>query len=515
MITQRPPARAPRTGGVLRIPAAGLGSLDPLEASTPLRQTLTAALFGTLTVWDPATLLPRPALAAGWQADAAQREWDFVLRPDARLGTGRALLASDVVFALSRATGAGVDVGPASALRVVRGYGAWHAGKATSLTGVSSAEPRVVHLSLESGMGELPSLLANPALGIVPPEAVGLPAGTETPPPGSRVTATPPGTGEFRIAGQRQGEVVSLERVPWSKAYVDRVEAVSYPDEVDAYDAFRRGGFDLAIVPPERLDDATRYHGATRHPLLAELFYGINARDPALADVRLRQAIVQAVDRRAIARGVYRGTALALGSYLVGGLSGLGRTGRSPRSGCVRDCGGDRAGARRLVRQVFGRALVPKLTLDYDDDPSQAAVARQLAANLRAVGISTEGRAQPLADFQSLVISGGGQLRRMGWVAAYPSAGAFLEPLFYSASPDNLTGLSSSEVDSLVGAAAREPDARRRTADWRRVELAVAAQAVAVPLVQFEEIVVRARRVGGLSINPVGTWSLEQVWLGS
>jgi ABC-type transport system substrate-binding protein len=460
----------PRRGGVLRVATTTLPSLDPMLARTASDLEAATALFTPLSVWDPVTLAARPGIAASWSATPDQKSWTFVIRQGASFSDGNPITARDVVFTYAR-----IAQNPSSP-------------SAGLLAGIASINPigtDQVRIVLSTPLAVLPEVLANPGLGIV--EKVSPPTG-----------AAPVGSGPFTVAG-RSTTTIHLVRAPGSAALLDGIDLVMFLDAVQAYAGLRSGLVDWSPVPP---DDAAQaaidFHEPVSRPIEAELFYGFNLGDPLVSDVRLRQAVRRGVDRGAIVANAYRGTALAMGAVVP-----------SPdRPPCGDGCAYDPAKTSTSLLALYGPTGPPALTIGYDDDPTQVAVASALADGLRGVGIFGTLQPQPAASYHPT-----GALFRAGWVAKYPAPDGVLAPLFLSGSPDNITGFSSPDVDAAIAAARAEPDPTRRAADYRDAQAIVEEQAPVVPVVQFESHTAGVAAVKGLVVNAMGTWDPATVWL--
>src|SRR5207245_3958142 len=87
---------------------------------------------------------------------------------------------------------------------------------------------------------------------------------------------------------------------------------------------------------------------------------------------------------------------------------------------------------------------------------------------LNAVGIATTIRPHLPPDYLKFAVSGQQELFRLGWIGAYPTADAFLSPLFVSGLPDNVTGFSSPEIDSLLTGARAQADEPQRPELYRQ-----------------------------------------------
>ena len=487
-------------GGVLRVGVTPLPSLDPAQARSLEQLLVVDQLFDSLTAPDPRTLEPRPSLAARWQASPDQRQWDFFLRPGARFSNGRAVTAADVKFSLERVVRPGSGSPGADLLQAVTGYGDFRVRRtAPGLAGVTAPAPDRVHISLDQAWSVLPSVLASPVFGVVARESVG------GPPPGT-MAAAPATSGPFRVRGER-GQVLSLVPSEGSPARVAGVDFVQFDDMSAAYRAFARGRVDWAQVPSEEVQAPTPRNGdAALRPYLAQVFYGFNMRSPKLADPRFREAVVRAVDRRAVATAVYQGIVRPSDNVVLEGVPGYQR-------GACRRCGHDPARARSLVQEAFRGRTPPELGIDYDQDQSQEAVAKAIQVSLQEVGIPAVLRPKPFREYDEFTLSGRQELFRLGWIAPYPSPDAFLGPLFETRSPNNLTGFSNPAVDGLLRAARAEGNAARRTQLYREAERTVLDQVPVLPLAQFQLHSVVSERVRNLRTTSLGTFDASVVSL--
>ncbi|HUP70646.1 MAG TPA: ABC transporter substrate-binding protein [Acidimicrobiales bacterium] len=486
-----------RTAGILRVGVTGVTTLDPARARTIDQQLVADQLFDSLTALDARTRAVVPSLATRWVASADQLQWDFHLRRDATFSNGRAITAADVKYSLERLGRPGSGSPAADLLQPISGYLALRQG-APELAGVTTPAPDVVHISLEQPWSVLPSVLASPVFGVVPKEAV------EAPAPAFGVR--PVGSGPFELR-RRQRTVLSLVPSPGSSARIAGVEVTVFSTVATAYAAFVARRVDWAQVPPEDIGTAARRYGrAGFSPYVADLFYGFNLANPKFADPRFREALVRGIDRAAIVAAVYQGTVRPIDGVVLAGVSEF------QTKACGR-CGHDPARARELLATVFPDTGPPEIGLDYDADPSQEAVAKAIQASLAKVGVKVTVRPQPPDAYDKFVVSGQQEVFRLGWIAAYPSADAFLAPLFLSDSPNNLTQFASPAVDEQLRRARAEPDAVRRTELYREAERAILDEVPIIPIAQFQLHAVVSKRVRNLRITALGSFDASRVTL--
>ena len=490
----------PQEGGRLRIAVVGAASLDPAQARTVDQLLVADLLFDGLTAHDPESLQPVGAVAESFTAAPDQKQWDFTIRPDAKFSNGRTITSADVKYTVERIARKGSGSPAAELLELVSGYRAFAIdGSAPNLDGIHEVAPNVVRFVLDQPLAVLPSVLAAPAFGLVPREAV------EAPTPS--FIERPVGSGVFAVTG-REGDKVELGVVSGRESFVEGIDLLLFDDVDDAYDAFDDGDADYTTIPPDQIDSASRKYGDDAFTAyLAELFYGFNLRSPKFGDVRFREAIVRAIDRESIVDAVYGGTVLLLDGPVVEGLDAHQDT------PCGEKCTHDLERAEALLKEVFPDGNVPEVNIDFDEDPTQEAVAKAIEASLEDAGIPATLRPKQLRQYQDFAVSGQQELFRLGWIGAYPSADAFLPPLFLSSSPSNLTGFVQPPVDEQIRAARAEPDPAKRAALFEAAERAVMEQLPIIPIAQFRIHAVTSARVQDLEPNVTGTFDASKVWL--
>ena len=495
------PEATPQRGGTLRVGVGSLPSLDPAQARTVEQVLVADQLFDGLTAYNPRTLQPVPSLADRWTATPDLKQWDFHIRPGATFANGRAITSTDVKYTLERIARKGSGSPAADQLELVSGYGAFALqGSAPELAGITAPAPEVVHIALDQPQAELPSVLGSPLFGIVPKEAVEAPA-----PP---FAEQPVGSGPFRYTS-RSGDIITLLRAPGSRAYVDRLQVISFADVPASYRAFTAGRLDWSRVPPEEVARAAeRYGRSAFRPYVAELFYGFNLKSPKFQDPRFRQAIMHAINRESIVKAIYSNTVLPLNGVTVAGVPG------HQDDACGDVCDHDVTKAKALMSEMAAAGVNPgEVQLDFDQDVTQEAVAKAIQASLNEAGIAAALRPKPLKEYQDFAVSGQQELFRLGWIAAYPSADAFLAPLFLSKSSSNLTGLTIPEIDTAIAAARGEVDPAKRADNYKAAERAVMAAIPVIPIAQFQIHAVTSAPVRGLVATSMGSFDASKVWL--
>jgi peptide/nickel transport system substrate-binding protein len=241
---------------------------------------------------------------------------------------------------------------------------------------VTVVDPATVRVTLSAPSGGFLTNLAWGDAVIVAPESAGT------------LATAPVGTGPFRFARWVQGDRVELERNPdyWGEApALERATFRFIADPTAAFAALMAGDVDaFPVFPaPENLaqfDADARFEvivGSTEGETILAMNHGV----PALADIRVRQAISHAINRQEIIDGAMFGFGTPIGTHFA------------PHNPDYVDLTGmsayDPEKARALLAEAgHSQGLTLSLKLP---PPSYARRGGEIiAAQLRAVGIETE-----------------------------------------------------------------------------------------------------------------------------
>jgi peptide/nickel transport system substrate-binding protein/oligopeptide transport system substrate-binding protein len=239
-------------------------------------------------------------------------------------------------------------------------------------------------------------------------------------------------------------------------------------------------------------------------------FYGLNARVKPLGDVRVRQAVVQAIDREGLLEDLFPGRYVFARGILPPGMLGY-----NPK---LRGAGYDPERSRSLLAEAGypgGRGL-PPLAI-WSSVRHEGAVREQdrLRRALGAVGIASEVYYETdWAAFSRRLEGREFPVFLYAWYADVPDPDNFLK-LFHSRSPRNFFGYANAQVDGLLVQAQKEHDAPRRVELYRKAEQMILADAPLVPIMHhtYERLFqpyVRNVEVSGLGDAYI---PLRKVWL--
>ncbi|MFT4038384.1 MAG: ABC transporter substrate-binding protein [Thermomicrobiales bacterium] len=299
-------AEAATTGGTfIRAIGSDPATLQPLladdEDSIGLVQQIYSPLIGT----DLVTGGPAPTgLADSWDIAADGRTYTFHLNPDAQWHDGEPVTAADVQFSFDAL--ANPDAGSSYAQTFLAATESWRVIDDHTFE-VIAKEPLFTFLY------DLVTWIIPQHIWAGVPPADWRTDGGATGQDPARVV----GSGPFRFREWLPGESVTLDRNPDSFAhapYIDTYTVVIRPDQTAIVNALLGGEIDAATLEPADVATVSSTDGlaVATYPTPDFIFYLTNL-DPEKStlfqDVEVRQALMVALDREAMARDILLGAA--------------------------------------------------------------------------------------------------------------------------------------------------------------------------------------------------------------
>ena len=341
-------ATRPRYGGTLRLEIRErVTSIDPADRPAGAAAQIAMLVFDRLVVLDDSAR-PRPALAVSWQADAAQKRWEFRLRPGVKFHDGYPLTAAAVTGALQR----------------------YLSGRAAVTVSGES-----VVIQSERAMPGLPAELATPAASV---SARGSDGGVV-------------GTGPFRLARLDAGRRAALAAFDahWGgRPFVDAIEIEMGRATRDQFVDLQVGKADVIELAPNEMRTATERGTKTWASAPAEVLALVFGESQPAQSARLREALALSIDRGAIYNVLLQRQGAITGALLPQWLSGY---------AFLFPAGMDLARARQLMAEA--PAGDRSLTLGYDPaDPLERIIAERIAVNARDGAIALQVTNQPRTD---------------------------------------------------------------------------------------------------------------------
>jgi len=353
--------------------------LDPLNRLAQPEGDIMDAIFANL-------VKARPGSTWDWQLDAAEaieqvdeRHIDFTLRKGIKFTGGFGeLTAEDVKFSFERIA----DPKNESPYR-----DDW-----VALDRVEVRDPYSGTIVLKEPFAPLWTISLVRASGsIVSKKAV------ET--AGGKFTTEPPAmSGPYVLKEWQPKQKTILARNPdfyGPAPDFEEVQVFPIEDEKTAEIAFEAGELDFTTISLSSLPElkASPPPGTriVEHPAMSYVWLGMNVDNPALQDIRVRQAIQKAVDVDAVLEAAYFGVAERSTGIVAPGLPGHRDIEPAPR---------DLEGARALLEEAGAQDL--SLTLDLLNKTERTSAAQVIQANLAEIGIAVEIRPHDSGTFWTI-----------------------------------------------------------------------------------------------------------------
>ncbi len=459
-------------------------NLDPRVGTDAQSERIGKLIFDALLERDEHFNL-RPHLAERWDVPDPLT-YIFHLRHDVKFHDGRPLTARDVKWTLDT-----IMAGNPRTLKT---------GTFRYVAAVEAPDDYTFVVRLKEPYATLLWNLSDGAIGIVPYGS------------GPDFNLHPVGSGPFRFVRHEQDKEVIVERNPdyWGeKARIARVRKMVVPDTTTRALELRKGSADVAInALTADMVAAIRREGSLEvqtAPGTIYTYLAPNLRDPILRDVRVRQALAYAIDRKPILHYLWRDLAEPAASIL-------------PVQSWAYD-----TGARQFpydparARQLLDAAGYPErngvrfhLVLKTSTEEYNRLLAAILQQQLRAVGIALDIRTFEFATWYADVTKGAFQIfTGLRWIGGNEDPDIF-EYVFHTSSfaprRANRGYYSNPRVDALIDAGRRELDQEKRRKIYVELQEILNQDLPYIHMWYLDNVVVHTRRVRNLKLSPSGNY---------
>lgn len=462
----------------------GPDSIDPHFTATGTHAEALKHIFDTL-VWSGDGLELEPRLAESWKA-VNDTTWEFKLRKGVKFHDGSDFTAEDVKFSIERIP---LVAGPNPTTIYVR-----------SVKEVRIIDPLTLHIITDGPAPTLPNDFVR--LFIVSRQAAaGLTKETANAAFNSGKAAV--GTGPYKFLSWQPKGDLALERFegywgpkePWAK--VIRKEIANDAARVAQLKA---GQLDLITRVPAQ-DVAALKRDPKLEVKTVDTVYifniEIDMREKALnvtakdgtpleknpfLDLRVREAIDLAIDRKALAEIAMEGLGKEVNQMVTPSIFGYNKA-LPPREYNP-----------KKAKELLAAAGYPggfKLQLSFTKDrlPGDEQVGTSIAQMLAAIGIDATPNAQPAAVFFPARIRGEFSVSMSGWGTLTGEANYTLAALAHSNAKEkkmgafNVLGYKNEEMDRLLEAASVELDEAKRRKDLEDANALVLKDRQRLPVV--------------------------------
>ncbi|HEY8524950.1 MAG TPA: ABC transporter substrate-binding protein [Acidimicrobiales bacterium] len=434
----------------------------------------TAAIFDRLMRYDPETAEFEPHVAESLEPNDDYTRWTLVLRDGIEFGNGDPLTAEAVRYSIERLQ---AEDNPTQSRSSV-----------LPIEDMEVVDDRTLELTLSHPWPGFPAVLADEGGMVVNPAVVEAQS-----PEDFALDPNGAGVGPYeveRFAPDDEVVLVAKDDYWGGTPCIERLRFVAVPDAEDAYDAFRTGELDLALVRNPRViaeAEAGGVESFVNHQNSGEVIVA-NQFDDSLptADVRVRRAAAYAIDQEAIDERINEGTGTP-----SSGIVGVDAGPFTATEGLPHDP--DRA--RQLVDEARADGWDGRVSLVCDAARGDQTLA--VAAQLDAVGFEVETDITLTINDLIERVRANHNYELACWGFNYDASTTWVR-LFTAVGPEGPTGYRSAEMDAALADLQAAATPEEQQAAVEAVQDVWNEDVPAVPLAATPEVILVQDRVGGL-----------------
>jgi len=427
-------------------------------------------VYDTL-VQPAADLSMEPAIAESWEISDDNLTWTFTLRSGVNFHNGRELVAQDVVYSFERI--------------IAEGLNGWRFGAVDTITAPDDAT--VVITLTQPSPNLLVSIAGFKGMAIIPEEIV-----TD-----GTIGTTPIGTGPFRFVSQSPDEGIVLEKNPdyWRAGEglpkLDGIRFVQIPDASTKLTALRTGEVHwIDSVPPQDIQSLSTEDGITvgRVPGGDYHYFALNQNRTPFDDVRVRQAIAEAISIVEITEAAQFGAATANSTAIP--LS---------NAAWYFEYAPFEEGNLEGAQALLDEAGVSNLEIEFlvtSDFPETVVQAEVIAAQLAGLGVTVTINDVDFSTWLDLEGSGEFDAFMLSWIGNI-DPDDFYYAQHHSTGGFNFQGYSNAEVDQLLDDARVETDQAARKALYDQAAKLIVDEASYIYLYNPDNITAWRNDLGG------------------
>lgn len=490
-----------------------VSSLDPAFASDGESFRVSRQIFEGLVGVEAGTADPAPLLAESWEQSEDGLSYAFALKEGVTFHDGTEFNAEAVCFNFDRQNNF-TGVAQSESLsyywgKLMRGY----ADTGTSIYGgceATSASEVVITLT-QPFAGFIPAL-SLPAFAIQSPAALEEFAAdevggtSEAPTLSEYAQGHPTGTGPFKFDSWAPGESTTLSAYEDYWGEQGQVQEVIFQvigDTTARRQALESGSIDgYDLVAPADLGalEEAGFNLVNRDPFNV-LYLAMNQAVPALADIRVRQAIAHAIDKdQLIAQVLPEGTETAI-QFMPDSVIGWNED--------VTTYDFDPDAATALLAEAgFNEANPLTITFNYPVNisrpymPNPEQIYTNLASQLEAVGIVLNPVSNEWGEYLDLMQGGSDHgIHLLGWTGDYNDPDNFVGTFF--GAPSNEWGFDNPELFSMLTEARGLATAEDQEAAYLAANAEIMEFLPGIPLAHPVPTLAFAERVTSYPASPV------------
>ncbi|GAA3621415.1 ABC transporter substrate-binding protein [Kineosporia mesophila] len=503
-------------GGELTIlTSSSTVTLDPAKSSNLAITTL--GLFNRrLTSWEiepgkTAQAVPDLATDTGTPSDDG-KTWTYHLKSGLKFSDGSPITSQDVKYGVERSFAPELSGGLGYHKSLLED-GEKYQGPYTDgdLDSIETPDDTTIVFHLNVSYGDWPWIVSMPAFSPVPKSADAKP---------QEYGQHPVSSGPYQVDSYKEGSTLSLSRNPnWDQS-TDEVRTAG-PDKItfqlgqdDTVAAQKliadsgddKNAFQASFVPPAQLSQIQSNADAKSRLVTSDAgalaYLAINVKHKPLDDLKVRQALEYAVDKKAFQIAVGG----SIGGEPATTLITPGIAGRQDYDLYPAGESGDVDKAKQLLADAGNPKL--SLTLLVESDPVEVLKAQAIQQGLKRAGIEVTIKSEESDAWYADVTSDKGDydLALASWQPDFPSANGNIQPLFASSEIGgggfNLSRYSEPEVDDLIQQASAATDPAQAEKLWAQADKRILQDAPVVPLLFKKNSFLHGSNVQNFFVTP-------------
>jgi peptide/nickel transport system substrate-binding protein len=431
-----------------------------------------------------------PSLAASY-THPSPTTWVYEIRPGVKFSDGQPLQASDVVFSLQR--------------QLDKKVGSYYAGWWANVKSVRQTGPMQVTVTLSEPDELFNSMMATPAGGIAEKAYVQKKGSAYGTPDGGVMC-----TGPFKLQSWEKGQRIVLTRNAgyWDTALTPRAEKVTFPflnNQTTRVSALVSGQVDgtwevpaTSIGQLSRAATGAMYYGKSMqsYDVIISSFKG------ALGDVRVRRALMMALDRQGIVDAALSGHAELLRAVVAPGSWGYDAADLRAAYEKLPPPVTDVKAAKALMAGVPSNKRGPVTLATLQDNAELAVTANALKAAGQSIGLKVNVQTLPIIKYNGLFFDPkarkGVDMFLTGWYSDVPDPLNVYSNIFLSTGASNFNGYRNQTVDKALLQARRTDDPNQRGQLVAQAQAAIVADVPWIPLYSPYVRVFMNKRLGGV-----------------
>lgn len=510
-------ARAPREAGVLRLTQeSDASTLDPATSYDSSSIAYVRVLYRGLVDYGDGPDL-HPEVAEKYTISPDGKTYTFTLRKDVRFHSGRRVVAEDFRYAMERVLDPATASDGLKQFTMIVGAEAWSKDrsgpkKLQHIRGIEVPNEDTIIYHLNKPDSTFLNWLALPFAYAVPRESVEK--------WGKSFSEHPNGCGPFKMREWVHDAWLKLDKnEDYFRPELPKAQSIEVRFGNSAtlqIMRFEQGQSDVLFISDANAPDFLRLTNdpkwqpqITHAPMMDIRYMTLNTEMKPFTDVRVRQAMNYAIDRKRIV------SFLAGRATLASGVLPPQMPGYNP---AIKGYAYDPKKAKALIKAAGLEGKFPRLTLWYStNEPWYEKAAQSIQSDLRKIGLEITTKGVRYSELKARA----GQRKNtemalMGWFQDFPDPSNFYDPLLNGKSISQMASVnrafySDAKVNALLERALVEQDHAQRMKMYQDAGAMIVADAPWVFLHHTERYAVQQPWTTGFKLHPMWSQRLEYV----